>query len=50
LITATIGISYVGSLPFWYRAGKEYTKFMEERDRAEAEALAQEGGQAQLAA
>ena len=37
LITASIGLSYVGSIPFWYKAGKEYTKFMEERDRNEAE-------------
>jgi hypothetical protein len=37
LITASIGLSYLGSIPFWWRAGKEYKKFMEEKDRKTAE-------------
>jgi hypothetical protein len=32
LITAFVGFSYLGSLPFWYKAGKAYKEFMEERD------------------
>lgn len=37
LITASIGFSYIGSIPFWWMAGKEYKKFMEEKDRKKAE-------------
>jgi hypothetical protein len=32
LITAFVGLSYLGSLPFWFKAGKAYKAFMEERD------------------
>ena len=35
MITAFIGLSYVGSIPFWWKAGKEYTKYMKERDSQE---------------
>jgi len=32
LITAFVGVSYLGSLPFWYKAGKHYKAYMEDRD------------------
>merc|ERR1712137_1484608 len=32
LITSFVGLSYLGSIPFWYMAGKNYNKFMEEKD------------------
>lgn len=38
LITASIGLSYLGSIPFWWNAGKEYTKYMKEKDEREAQA------------
>ena len=36
LITTFVGISYLGSIPFWYMAGKNYKKFMEEKDAENA--------------
>jgi MFS family permease len=36
LITAAIGVSYLGSIPFWWKAGKEYTKYMKAKDAQEA--------------
>ena len=36
LITTFVGISYLGSIPFWYNAGKNYKKFMEEKDAENA--------------
>ena len=36
LITAFVAFSYLGSLPFWWRAGKNYKKFMEEKDEENA--------------
>jgi hypothetical protein len=32
LITAFVGFSYLGSIPFWFKAGKAYKTYMEERD------------------
>lgn len=31
LIFAFVFFSYLGSVPFWYMAGKEYKKFIEEK-------------------
>ena len=39
LITGAIAISYLSSLPFWWKAGKAYKEFMEEKDAREANAL-----------
>ena len=33
LITVFAALSYLGSIPFWWRAGKHYKGFMEKRDR-----------------
>jgi hypothetical protein len=35
IITIFVGLSYLGSVPFWYLAGKEYKKFMEEKEEQE---------------
>lgn len=39
LITGAVVFGYLGSLPFWYRAGKAYKKFMEDKDATESAAL-----------
>ena len=36
LITTFDGISYLGSIPFWWKAGKNYKKFMEAKDAENA--------------
>lgn len=36
LITTFVGLSYLGSIPFWYLAGKNYKKVMEEKDAENA--------------
>jgi len=36
LITASIGLSYLGSIPFWYKAGRHYKEYMENRDAENA--------------
>lgn len=36
LITAFVAFSYLGSLPFWWRAGANYKKFMEDKDEENA--------------
>ena len=35
IITAFVSISYLASVPFWWKAGKEYKKYMEEKDAQE---------------
>ena len=37
LITAFVAFGYIGSLPFWWKAGKAYKNFMEEKEAKEAE-------------
>jgi len=32
LITAFVGVSYLGSIPFWWKAGKAYEKHMKDKD------------------
>ena len=32
LITAFVGVSYLGSIPFWWKAGKAYEAHMKEKD------------------
>lgn len=32
IITAFVATSYLGSIPFWWRAGKAYEKHMKEKD------------------
>jgi hypothetical protein len=32
LIFGFVLLSYLGSVPFWWQAGKDYKKFMEEKD------------------
>lgn len=39
LITAAVVFGYLGSLPFWFRAGKAYKNFMEEKDKESQDAL-----------
>lgn len=41
LITAFAAISYLGSIPFWWKAGKNYKIFMENRDKELTERTAQ---------
>lgn len=36
LITAFVAFGYIGSLPFWWKAGKAYKNFMEEKEAKEA--------------
>jgi len=36
LITGFVAVSYLGSLPFWFRAGKHYKKYMEDKDAENA--------------
>lgn len=36
LITSFVGLFYLGSIPFWYKAGASYKKFMEEKDAENA--------------
>jgi len=36
LITGFCALSYLGSLPFWFRAGKHYKKYMEDKDAENA--------------
>jgi len=36
LITAFVAFGYIGSLPFWFNAGKAYKKVMEEKEREAA--------------
>lgn len=36
LITGAVGICYLGSIPFWYKAGKAYKEFMEKKDEENA--------------
>lgn len=36
MLTAVCFLSYLGSIPFWWKAGKAYKAHMEERDRLEA--------------
>lgn len=43
LITGFVGLSYLGSIPFWFKAGKAYKKHMEKKDE---EAALLESGQA----
>lgn len=38
LITAFVAFGYIGSLPFWYNAGKAYKEVMEEKERGLAPA------------
>jgi hypothetical protein len=35
IITAFVSLSYLGSVPFWWKAGKEYKKYMDEKDAQE---------------
>lgn len=35
-ITAFVAVSYLGSIPFWWRAGKNYTDFMKKKDEEAA--------------
>jgi hypothetical protein len=35
IITAFVSISYLASVPFWWKAGKEYKKYMEEKEAQE---------------
>ena len=37
LITAFVGVSYLGSIPFWWKAGKAYEKHMQYRAMQEGE-------------
>ena len=39
LITSFVGLSYLGSIPFWFKAGKAYKKHMEDKDADEASKL-----------
>lgn len=39
LITSAVAFGYLGSLPFWFNAGKAYKKHMEEKDAEEANKL-----------
>jgi len=32
LITAFVAFGYIGSLPFWYNAGKAYKEVMDEKE------------------
>jgi hypothetical protein len=41
LITGFVTLSYLGSLPFWFNAGKAYKKHMEEKDEQAAALLLQ---------
>ena len=36
LITTFVGLSYLGSIPFWWRAGANYKKHMEAKDAENA--------------
>jgi len=36
LITSFVGLSYLGSIPFWWKAGVNYKKVMEEKDAENA--------------
>lgn len=36
IITAFVSSSYLASVPFWWKAGKEYKKYMEEKDAQES--------------
>ena len=36
LITSFVGLSYLGSIPFWWKAGKNYVKFMKNKDEENA--------------
>ena len=36
LITSFVGLSYLGSIPFWWKAGANYKKVMEEKDAENA--------------
>jgi hypothetical protein len=36
LITSFVFLSYLGSIPFWWLAGKSYKKFMEDKDAENA--------------
>ena len=36
LITTFVGLSYLGSIPFWWKAGKAYKNFMEAKDEENA--------------
>lgn len=35
ILTVSVALSYWGSLPFWWKAGKYYKKHMEEREEEE---------------
>lgn len=35
IITAFVSFSYLASVPFWWKAGKEYKKYMEEKEAQE---------------
>jgi hypothetical protein len=35
IITAFVSLSYLASVPFWWKAGKEYKKYMDEKDSQE---------------
>lgn len=35
IITIFVCLSYLGSVPFWWLAGKEYKKFMEKKEEQE---------------
>ena len=36
IITSFVGVTYLGSIPFWFWAGKNYKAFMEKRDEENA--------------
>jgi hypothetical protein len=35
-ITAFVAVSYLGSIPFWWKAGKRYSEFMKAKDEEAA--------------
>jgi len=36
IITSFVSFSYLASVPFWWNAGKEYKKYMDEKDKQES--------------
>ena len=43
LLTAFVAFGYIGSLPFWFNAGKAYKEHMEKKDEEEAQRLLNNG-------
>lgn len=39
ILTGFVALSYLGSIPFWWNAGKHYKNHMEEADKQKEDAL-----------